>query len=211
MERGSAAPPGMEPPSFNILRIILNSSKVALREGVRWGCGGLSVRDIGRLFLAHQREILTYLTTRLQDRETAADLVQDTFLRYAEQAHGAQAGEVASVTYERAYLYRTAHNLAVDHLRRAARRRTESMPHGALADRADDRPSPEEVFAARERLERLRRAITELPRRTQQVFMLNRLEGFTYPEVARRLGLSESSVQKHLALALQHLMRRLEP
>ncbi|MCB8877672.1 RNA polymerase sigma factor [Acidisoma silvae] len=164
----------------------------------------MSVRDLGRLFLAHQREILSYLMVRLRDREMAADLTQDTFLRYAEQAGR------AVILHERSYLYRTAHNLAIDHMRQVERRQTESVPHEALAEIPGQTANPEEAFAARQRVDQLRRVIAELPRRTQEVFALNRLEDLTYPEVARRLGISESSVQKHLSRALQHLMHRLE-
>lgn len=167
----------------------------------------MSVKDLGRLFLAHQREILVYLTARLRDREAAADLTQDTFLRYAEQTGSA----TAAVTHERSYLYRTAHNLALDHLRQTVRRRTDAVPHDTLTEIPDEQANPERILAARQRLDRVRAAVLELPYRTQQVFLLNRTEGLTYPEVARHLGISESSVQKHLARALQHLMRRVEP
>ena len=42
-------------------------------------------KDLKRLFLAHRREIQAYLTERLRDADLAADLTQETFLRYAEQ------------------------------------------------------------------------------------------------------------------------------
>jgi RNA polymerase sigma factor (sigma-70 family) len=61
----------------------------------------------------------------------------------------------------------------------------------------------------RERLDRLRSVIQELPERTRQVFVLHRIEELTYGEVAARLGISESSVQKHLAKALQYVVQRL--
>ena len=48
--------------------------------------------------------------------------------------------------------------------------------------------------------------MSELPLRTQQIFRLNRIDGMTYVEVAHRLGISESTVQKHLARAVAHAM-----
>ncbi|MEJ1977957.1 MAG: RNA polymerase sigma factor [Acetobacteraceae bacterium] len=166
---------------------------------------GLVGKDLKKLFLAHRREVQTYLAGRLRDQEVAADLTQDTFLRFAEQ------GASAAVVHDRSYLYRTAHNLAIDHARRAGRHRTDVTPHDELADIAEDRPGPEEIAGARERLDFLRAAIQELPERTRQVFVLHRIEELTYGEVAARLGISESSVQKHLAKALQHVMQRLKP
>lgn len=63
---------------------------------------------------------------------------------------------------------------------------------------------------AQQQRQALKQALAELPVRTQQIFRLNRLEGMTHAEVARQLGISDSSVQKHLAKALAHVMVRLQ-
>ncbi len=166
--------------------------------------------DIKTLFLAHRRELQTYLTQKLRDGETAADLTQEAFLRFAEQGfaeHG-PAGP-AAVAHPRSYLYRTAHNLAVDHIRRQQRERTDPVDTDDMAGIADDRPSPERTAGARSDVASARLALLELPERTRQVFALARMEGLTYGEVARRLEISDSSVQKHLAKAIKHVMQRL--
>lgn len=164
------------------------------------------VKDLRRLFLAHRRELQAYLTERLRDRDAAADLTQETFLRFAEQH-----AQAAVVVHDRSYLYRTARNLAIDHVRRGDRQRTESSANDDLADIPEDFPAVDRVVDARRRLDRLRAAVLELPERTRQIFVLHRIDGLTYGEVAARLGISESSVQKHLAKALRHVMRRTNP
>ena len=164
-------------------------------------------KDLKRLFLAHRREIQAYLTERLRDADLAADLTQETFLRYAEQTQASG----APITHDRSYLYRTARNLAIDQSRRLARRRTDVVANQDLARLPEDSPSPERATDARRKLDRLRAAVEELPKRTRQVFVLGRLEGLTHREIADRLAISESSVQKHLAKALQHVMRRVRP
>jgi RNA polymerase sigma factor (sigma-70 family) len=169
------------------------------------GPGGLSGKDLKWLFLAHRRELHAYLTERLRDRDLANDLAQETFLRFAEQG-----GNVA-ITHDRSYLYRTARNLAIDHVRRTGRHRTDVTAHDDLVDIPEDLPSVEEVVDSRERLGQLRSVIQELPERTRQVFVLHRIEELTYEEVALRLGISESSVQKHLAKALKYAVQRLGP
>ncbi len=161
----------------------------------------MTASSLKRLFAAHFRELQAYLTERLRDPETAADLTQETFLRYAER------GVDGTVVHERSYLYRTAHNLAVDHLRQIACRRTDALAPEDMAHVADERPDVEAAASARQELERLRGLIAALPERTRRVFVLNRVEGLTYVQVARRLGISESSVQKHLSTALHHVMR----
>jgi RNA polymerase sigma-70 factor (ECF subfamily) len=163
----------------------------------------LIAKDLVRLFVAHRRELHAYLTARLRDRDVAADLTQEVFLRYAEQA-----GK-ATVSHERSYLYRTAHNLAIDYVRALERRRTDTVPEEAFADIADERPGPEDIVDARERLQQLRAVIGELPPLTQRIFDLHRLQELTYGEVAAQLGISESSVQKHLAKSQVHIARRL--
>ncbi|MCR6629149.1 MAG: RNA polymerase sigma factor [Magnetospirillum sp.] len=163
-------------------------------------------REIKRLFLAHRRELQAYLTRKLRDAEVAADLTQETFLRFTEQH---KAGMTAAITHERSYLYRTAHNLAVDHVRQQQREQTDPVPDEALAEIPHDHPTPEQAVSGQDELERVRAALRELPERTRQVFALARIEGMTYRAVAERLGISDSSVQKHLAKAIQHVMQRL--
>ncbi|MEZ2127591.1 MULTISPECIES: RNA polymerase sigma factor [unclassified Sinorhizobium] len=157
------------------------------------------------LFLAHRRELQAYLTKKLRDSDAAADLTQETFLRYAEL--GSSAG--ATVSNERSYLYRMAHNLAVDHARQRLRRKTDVTSDEDLTHIADDRPTLEDETDARQRLERLRQIVDELPELTRTIFILNRIDGLTYSQVAANLGISDSSVQKHLAKALLHVTRRL--
>lgn len=166
----------------------------------------MASKDIRRLFLAHRRELQAYLTRIVRDAETAADLTQETFLSFAERDRGNPA---AVIVHERSYLYRTAHNLAIDHVRRRGYERTEAADADALAGFQDDRPPADRVIGGRDELDRVRDALLELPERSRQVFALARIEGLTYREVAVRLAISDSSVQKHLAKAIKHVMQRL--
>lgn len=178
---------------------------------VVFSCKSRSVRiselagnDIQGLFLAHRRELHAYLTRKLRNADAAADLTQETFLRYAERERGG----AAAVAHERSYLYRMARNLAVDYLRGERRRKTEPCAY-ALASAVDDSPSPEAIVGDRRDLDVVRAAIMELPERTRRVFVLTRIEGLTYAEAAARLRICDSSVQKHLAKATKHVMQRL--
>lgn len=62
---------------------------------------------------------------------------------------------------------------------------------------------------AQQQRQALKQALAELPERTQQIFRLNRVEGMTHAQVARHLEISDSSVQKHLAKTLAHVIQRL--
>lgn len=162
-------------------------------------------RTLKGLFLAHRRELLAYLTSRLRDPDVAADLTQEAFLRLAEQNEKGS----SSVEYARSYLYRTAHNLAIDHVRQKVRRKTDATPNDDMLDVADDRPSQEEATHSRQKLERLALIVKELPERTREVFVLNRVEGLNYAQTAECLGISESAVQKHLAKALLYVTQKM--
>ena len=62
--------------------------------------------------------------------------------------------------------------------------------------------SPHGWRSAEQRLLRIRRSLAVLSERTQQAFFLHRLEGFSYAEIAQRLGVSVSAVEKHIANAV---------
>lgn len=161
------------------------------------------MRRISGLFLRHRRELADYVNRRLHDRDLATDFVQETFLRFIEHGDALPAGAC------RSFLYSTARNLTVDHVRALRRRRTESVTHDDLAQIADDQPWPEDVAAARQKIRQLAAVLDELPQLTRRIFVLNRVSGLNYRQVAGHLDVSESTVQKHLASALRHLLRRL--
>lgn len=158
--------------------------------------------DLSLVFSTHGPELRSYLQRRLGDGHMAGDLVQDTFVNVLERPD-TRIGDI------RAYLYAVARNLLINHRKQETRRRTEAMAPDALAQFAADQPSPEDVADSRLQLERVHALVRELPRRTQEIFLLNRLDGLTHAEVARELRISESSVQKHLALAIAHMTCRL--
>lgn len=168
--------------------------------------------DIKALFLAHQAEVRAYLSRTLRDADAAADLTQETFLRFVE--HGGRnapeaGGDGTVVLQPRSYLFRMAYHLAIDHLRRRKREGISVLAEEGWSNLPDERPSPEQELWGRDDLARVQTALAELPERSRLVFRAVRIDGLTYQAAARRLGISESSVQKHLSRALVHVMTRL--
>ena len=165
---------------------------------------GLSDMDLKGLFLKHASTLRGYLARKVQDPQLAADLVQESFLRMAEHGHKEQ------IDNSPGYLYRTARNLLVDHIRQETRRKTDSVTHEVLAQIEDELAGLEAQAMAEQQRMALKQALAELPERTQEIFRLNRIEGMTHAQVAHHLGISDSSVQKHLSKALAYVMQRLQ-
>lgn len=140
-----------------------------------------------------------YLLRQVRCQETASDLMQTIFLRLAEQT--------TIVQNPRPYLYQIAKNLVIDHVRKEKRRQTYPTDHEELAHVKDHSPGLEDTVSSKQRIRLLLGAIERLSPLTRQVFELNRMEGLTYVEVADRLKISESTVQKHLAKALCQAMQ----
>jgi len=166
----------------------------------------LAITDIKTLFLSHQRELQIYLTRLLRDADIAVDLTQETFLRVTEHTRQNKSNDV---THVRSYLYRVAHNLAVDHVRAQKRNPVNSADDSNLGTIPHNAPSPEQIVGDQSELDFVRRALDELPEKTRNIFVLVRVEGLTYHQAAERLGISDSSVQKHIARAIAHVMARL--
>lgn len=159
---------------------------------------------IERLFRSHGGDVSSYLARMLRDPDLAEDLTQDAFLRCCATLQGGDRPENL-----RGYPYRIARNIAVDHPRLQRRRRTHMRGDHVLAAIADPRPGQERRMIDRERLQVFLHALAGLPDKTRRIFVLHRIRGLSYREVAQHMALSESSVQKHLARVLLEVTCRL--
>lgn len=151
-------------------------------------------------FLENRTALFRYLCARKVPADEAEDILQDLFVKL----EGLKPGPVAE---PRAYLYRMAENLLYDRRRTAGWRtsREEAWVASQLgaAREADGRPSAERELIAREELRLISEALAALPDRTLQIFRLYRLDGLRQREIAAELGISVSSVEKHLRRAYQ--------
>lgn len=155
------------------------------------------------VFLEHRDALLRFLVRRLGNPALAEDLTQETWVR------AASVGSSATIGNPRAYLFRIAANLALDHQRHAARRVEVESVESVVARIADPQPSPETAASDRAEFAALLAAVDALPPRCREVFILARFEGATYSEVAARLGIAHSTVVSHMVTALAALERAL--
>jgi RNA polymerase sigma-70 factor (ECF subfamily) len=151
--------------------------------------------DSVRLLLTKIRKLLLSRGRTVDDTD---DLIQEAFLRLELYCRDHE------VQQPEAFLVRTALNLSVDE-RRSARARRIVPERVETLTLIDPRPTPDEVLATQQRLQRMKRGLQALTPRVREVFLMNRLDGYSYAQIAERLGISESAVEKHIAKASQFL------
>lgn len=146
--------------------------------------------------MAHFRHLEKLLRRRGRSREEAEDLIQETFLRV--KIYLDEGGEIRE---PEAFLVRTALNLSRDTLQHEHRHLYAHKPVEDLLI-ADVGPSPEEMLETEQRMERLKRALNKAGPRTREIFLMNRLYGMTYLQIADHFDLTLSAIEKHMARAL---------
>lgn len=155
--------------------------------------------DIERLYAEYAQRLRRYLLLKTRQPELADDLTQECFARLLAASPPQMPDNPLS------YLFTIANHLVIDHRRNHNQSRTEQVDDGQLVEVLDTGPGPDLHADAQRRIARLESALAGLPLRTRQVFQLCRLDGMSYQQAAAHLGISTSSVQKHLSLSIEVL------
>ncbi|MCW3797206.1 sigma-70 family RNA polymerase sigma factor [Sphingomonas sp. BN140010] len=140
-----------------------------------------------------------YFRRRLSQVNDVDDLVQEVFVRLAGRQTGAEISNLDG------YIFQTASNVLADYGRRRAVRKSSAHVSLEPADHGTDDLAPDRIAAGKQELRSALARLLELPERTRTIFILHRLEGLRYREVAIQLGLSVSAVEKHMIRAIRHL------
>ena len=150
---------------------------------------------IRTLYEQYRDELCRYLTHKHRwPVSEAKDIVQTSFARFS------ALDNPRAVENPRAFLYRIAVNVSVDTQRRVHVQEKFLQAHGQGEDAAV--PGPERVVEGRQRLGILSRALWSMPKKRRQLLLMSRFDGLSYAEIARRVGLSETVVRKHVNNAL---------
>jgi RNA polymerase sigma-70 factor (ECF subfamily) len=109
--------------------------------------------------------------------------------------------DISAISDPRGYLFTIACNLVIDDRRRLGHRAAVHRDIQHIADPVSD-SSPERVLLGKERLEIFKGALRTMPKLRRRIFLLVRAEGCSPSEVARRFGMSEDAVYKHVQRAV---------
>jgi RNA polymerase sigma-70 factor (ECF subfamily) len=150
--------------------------------------------QITRLFSEHNESLVRFLAARLNSVQEAKEVAQEAYVRLL------SLDDSGAVSFLRAFLFKTAANLAVDRLR--SRNRQRQAMNAGLCDELREAPTPDHEAAQAEEAEIVRRLIEELPPKCRRVFILHRIHGEEFSEIAKQMELSERMVRHYVLRAV---------
>jgi RNA polymerase sigma-70 factor (ECF subfamily) len=150
------------------------------------------------IYNAYSDRIYSYVFRQCRSESIADEVVQHVFVRLWEKR------SLLSLEHTlESQLFRMAKTIYIDELRKAAHRRRylESQQLNQYLE------SIEEKIEYKNELELVLSLIDDMPPKRKQVFLMNRVENFSYLEISKKLSISPRTVENHIALALKHLRR----
>jgi len=153
-----------------------------------------AIDSFDTFYRSENKRILHFFAKRV-GWEAAPDLMQDVFTRVL------RSGAFEKIDNPKAYLTRTARNLLIERARRRMREQNVMFP----LDEGRDAPVPPEQtwqIEAADLRSVYRRTLLNMPQKTRRIFLMHRLLGVTYREIAEHFGISEQGVEYHMMRAL---------
>jgi len=180
-----------------------------------WEASLEQTTDLNRFLAGVERSALRIAEMAVRDRDDALDIVQGAMLRLARSYGRRPSGEWKPLFYRILY-----NGIRDSQRRRKVRSRIFGFFPGQRQDEdgevedpldrvADAGPDPSQRVMAGEAMQRLEKALAELPARQQEAFALRCLEGLDVAETATAMRCSEGSVKTHYFRALHTLRERL--
>ena len=162
-----------------------------------------SARDFARIFDEHRHGVHAYFLGRTGDRELAADLMQETFLRVWRRQ-----SEVAGLDEDRlrAWIFTVARNLAIDTYRsRATGRATEALLRRDATEQAPAYEQPEARAELTERIAVLDKAVNQLPEKLRATLTMHVVGGMSGVQIAEVLDEPAGTIRYRLSQARRQL------
>lgn len=163
-------------------------------------CTETAVHD---MYVKYRAELCQYVMKSVGvGQAEAEDVVQTAFAKVSQI-------ELVTIRNSRAFLYRTCRNIAVD-VKRRAQVRQKHVDVVAHSGSSIDELAPERIVDGERDLKVVSQALWEMPQKRRKILIMSRFDGLSYAEIARREGLSETVVRKHISKALRDCQRAMQ-
>jgi len=154
--------------------------------------------SLTKSFVENNRFLKRFLTRFLSEQQDIEDVVQETYLRAYSSA-----GD-SDLEQPKAFLFRIAKNIALNELTRKARQITDYIEDCSPSVVIEPDVSVEQEVEAQQTLGVYCEAVAALPEKCRKVYLLRKVHGLSHQEIADRMGLSLSSVEKYLKQGMLH-------
>ena len=157
---------------------------------------------IERLFREHNEALVRYLRGRVGSRNEALEVAQEAYVRLL------SLDQPGAVSYLRAFLFKTAANIAID--RRRRHRNYDKVTERSVCVELAENRTPERQVAAEQTLRLLGSLIEAMPPKCRESFVMNQIHGLEAAPIAARLGITASMVRKYVVRAVLHCRERID-
>ncbi|KAA9008554.1 MULTISPECIES: sigma-70 family RNA polymerase sigma factor [Sphingobium] len=155
---------------------------------------------LGRHIFPHEAAVRQWLARRPSGwGMDVDDIIQESYAILA----GLE--RIDHIVSPRNYFFEVAKSVVLRSLRRSRVVMIDAPAHAEILEVPEPAPDQERLLSDRQELEQVAAFIDRLPDRCREVFVLRKLRGFSQKDVARDLGIAESTVEKHMVKALASL------
>jgi len=141
--------------------------------------------------------LFRFIYFKSRDKDLAEDIVQDTFVKFWDKM------DTVSKDKEKSYLFATARNLYINNVSH----QKVVLKHQEAQTKTNPVSSPHFELEVAEFRQKLEKAIAALPDGQREVFLLHRIDGYKYKEIAELLEVSQKAVEKRMSQALKSLRK----
>jgi RNA polymerase sigma factor (sigma-70 family) len=149
---------------------------------------------------SHEQLLRSWLLRSYPALGDVDDVIQESYLRVL------AAGREQTIASPKAFLFATARNLALDHLRHQGVQRIDAIAEVDAVSVSDMQPSIPDSVALNQELDLLKQAIQSLPDRCRQIVTLRKIYGLSQKQIAAKLGISEHTVEAQGTIGLRKLV-----
>lgn len=145
----------------------------------------------------HESSLKAWLRNQFGIEDIIDDIVQIAYMRVL------RAQDKGTISSPKAYLFKTARNVAIDQLKDLKKRQAEPLENHTNIVHLENWDNAKDILEHRNEVELLKASIAALPQRCREIFVMRRLHGLTSAEISRKLGISTHTVSSQLTIGLK--------